>query len=307
MRTFKSICLLLTVVLLASCDSNAKKQEQEKEVEMLKKNIGLQMYSLRDPINDENVGVDAMIKEIGGMGYKYVETASYYDGTIYGMSPEEFKAKCEAAGFYPLACHVGKDLGSDPLNPDWDSIWAWWDKCIATHNAAGMSYIVTPSMPTPETLEGLKAYCDYYNAIGSRCDAHGMKFGYHNHAFEFEKKYDLGNDKSISMYDFMVENTNPNYVFFELDVYWANVGRRPPVELFEKYPNRFEVLHIKDSKELGRSGFVGFDAIFNHIDKSGAKYLIVEVENYNMHPVESVKASLDYLNKADFVKADYSK
>ncbi|MDR2805103.1 MAG: sugar phosphate isomerase/epimerase, partial [Dysgonamonadaceae bacterium] len=76
--------------------------------------------------------------------------------------------------------------------------------------------------------------------------------------------------------------------------------------LFEQYPGRFEVLHIKDSKELGRSGFVGFDAIFNHIDLAKTKYLIVEVERYNIPPIESVKESLDYLNKADFVKANYA-
>lgn len=300
MKTIKSICLLLTLVLLASCGDTQKEKEVVKAVQ---KNIGLQMYSLRGPIGDEAIGVDQMIKAIGEMGYKYVETASYWEGTIYGMAPEDFKAKCDAAGFFPVSCHVGKDLGSEPLNPNWDEIWAWWDQCIATHKAAGLKYLVTPSMPTPETLEGLKAYCDYYNAIGERCLEHGLKFGYHNHAFEFEKVYEDG----TVMYDYMVKNTDPAKVFFELDVYWSNMGRRAPVELFEQYPNRFEILHVKDRKELGESGFVGFDAIFNNIEKAGTKYLIVEVENYNMQPVESVKKSLEYLNNAAFVKEDYSK
>ena len=104
----------------------------------------------------------------------------------------------------------------------------------------------------------------------------------------------------------MLRNTDPAKVFFEMDVYWAIVGRRAPVELFEEYPGRFEVLHIKDSKELGRSGFVGFDAIFNHLDLAKTKYLIVEVERYNLSPIESVKESLDYLNKSDFVKVNYA-
>jgi len=155
----------------------------------------------------------------------------------------------------------------------------------------------------PETLEGLQAYCDYFNKIGEKCNAAGLKFGYHNHSHEFEKKY---SDGSV-MYDYMVTHTDPSKVFFEMDVYWTMMGRRSPVELFKKYPGRFTILHIKDEKELGESGMVGFDAIFNNIKIAGAKYLIVEVERYNLPPIESVKASLDYLNNAPFVKADYSK
>jgi len=303
MKAFKSILLLLGIILMAACNSNS----DTKVVEKLEKNIGLQMYSLRDPIGNQTIGVDSVINAIGGMGYKYVETFGYNDGLTFGLTPEELKAKLEAVGVTILSTHVRKDIPGDKTEQNMADLWAWWDKCIADHKAMGAKYIVMPSMPTPETLEGLKEYCDYYNEIGAKCVAAGMKFGYHNHNFEFEKKYDLGDDKSISMYDYMIQNTDPAKVIFQLDVYWAIVGRRAPVELFEEYPNRFEVLHIKDSKELGRSGFVGFDAIFNHIGKSGAKYLIVEVERYNIPPIESVKESLDYLNNADFVKEDYSK
>ena len=302
MRTLKTICLLLCVILCASCGGT------ENEVKVLQKNVGLQMYSLRADINNEAIGIDSIINVIGAMGYKYVETASYSDGQIYGMDPVTFKQKCEAAGFYPLSCHVGRDLGKNPQDQDidWDAIWAWWDLCIQTHKDAGMKYIVTPSMPTPDTLEGLQVYCDYYNAIGEKCRAAGMKFGYHNHAFEIEKVY-RNEETRITMYDYMLQNTNPDNVFFQLDVYWSVMGRRSPVDLFKKYPGRFEVLHIKDDKELGESGMLGFDAIFKNLDKAGTKYLIVEVESYNFTPIESVKRSLDYLNNAEFVKEDYSK
>lgn len=292
MKRINLIYLLFCVILFTSCG--------EKQIE---KNIGLQMYSLRDAINNDSIGIDAVIKAIGVMDYKYVETANYWDGLIYGMDPVTFKQKCEAAGFYPLACHTGRDLGSDPLNPNWETIWAWWDKCIATHKTAGMKYIVTPSMPIPGTIEELQAYCDYYNAIGEKCLAAGMKFGFHNHAAEFEKVYDDG----TVMYDYMVKNTDPKKVFFELDVYWCEKGGRTASNLFASYPNRFDVLHIKDEAELGESGFIDFKGIFDNIDKSGAKYLIVEVERYNMPPMESVERSLEYLKKADFVKEDYSK
>jgi sugar phosphate isomerase/epimerase len=279
MKTVKIGMLLLAVLFAASCQT--------------KKNIGLQMYSLRQDIGKNSENVDSIIIKIGKMGYQYVETANYSNDLIYNLKPEVFKAKLKAAGLYATSCHVGRRMSDNP-----DEDWAWWDKCIAVHKAAGIKYIITPSMPTPETIEGLQAYCDYYNKIGEKCKAAGMKFGYHNHAYEFEKVY----NGDITMYDYMVQHTNPDNVFFELDVYWCQKGGYPAPALFDKYPGRFLFLHIKDEKELGESGMMDFKAIFDKLKVAGTKYLIVEVEQYNFPPLESVKKSFDYLNNAPFVK-----
>lgn len=303
MKTLKTFCSLLVIVMMCSC------QPAETAPKIEKKDVGIQLYSVRDAINKDFPGT---IKAVGDVGYTDIEAANYNDGKFYNMSPEEFKKAVEAAGMRVLSSHTGKSLEStSPDSVKWDDVWAWWDKCIAAHKAAGMKYIVTPSMPTPGTLAGLQTYCDYYNKVGERCKAQGIGFGYHNHAFEFEKRYELDkaegeeNAKKISMYDYMVENTDPNLVFFQMDVYWVVRGGQSPVDYFEKYPGRFELLHIKDNKELGQSGMVGFDAIFNNIEKSGAKHIIVEVEKYNFPPVESIKRSLDYLLTCPLVKKSY--
>ena len=154
-----------------------------------------------------------------------------------------------------------------------------------------------PYLKRPDTMKDLQTYCEYFNEVGKRVAAAGMSFGYHNHAHEFEKV-----EGKAVMLNYMLENTDPKYVFFELDVYWAVRGQASPVELFQKYPGRFRLLHIKDHKELGQSGMVGFDAIFNNIKTAGAENIVVEVERYNYTPFESVKRSYDYLNNADFVK-----
>jgi sugar phosphate isomerase/epimerase len=267
------------------------------------KNIGLQLYSLRDAINNQAIGIDSVIKAVGQMGYKHVETANYSDGKIYGMSPEEFKAKLDAAGLFALSCHVSKDMETEMV-----PVWAWWDKCIATHKAAGMKYIVVPSMPKPKDIKQLQDYCDYFNQIGEKCNAAGLKFGYHNHSGEFETLFSQGNSpsESITWYDYMVQHTDPSKVFFELDVYWSQKGGRLATELFKQYSGRFYLLHIKDEKELGASGYMNFEDLFNNIDPA-TKYLVVEVEQYDLPTFESVKASLDYLDNAAFVKKDYSK
>ena len=151
-------------------------------------------------------------------------------------------------------------------------------------------------------MEELSQYCDYYNQIGEKCNAAGIKFGYHNHNFEYKEIEDQ------IMYDYMLENTDPDKVFFQMDVYWTKQGGYDPVEYFNNYPNRFKLLHIKDEKELGGSDSVmDFDNLFKNIDQSGVEYLIVEVEHYNFEPLESIKMSIDYLLNNENVKAKYSK
>ena len=100
------------------------------------------------------------------------------------------------------------------------------------------------------------------------------------------------------MYDYMLENTNPEYVFFQMDVYWAVYGRVAPVEYFAKYPGRFSMLHIKDHYEVGQSGMVGFDAIFRNLETAGAEDFIVEMEGSSYGDImKTCQVSIDYLTR----------
>jgi len=292
----KSTILLCFVFMLLSCSQKTETNKAQEQAPV-KKEIALQLYSLRDDIGKDYAGT---IKKVGEMGYTAVEAANYNDGKFYGKTPEEFKADIEAAGMKVLSSHTGKGLSEKELaSKDFSEAMKWWDQAIAAHKAAGMQYIVTPSMETPKTLKDLQTYCEYYNEIGKKCKENGMIYGYHNHAFEFNKIEDK------VMLDYMIENTNPEYVFFQLDVYWAVMGKQSPVDYFNKYNGRFKLLHIKDHKELGQSGMVGFDAIFKNTDAAGTEYLVVEVEHYNYDPAESVKRSLDYLLECPLVKESY--
>lgn len=236
------------------------------------------------------------------MGYTAVEAANYNNGKFYGRTPKDFKKDIETAGMKVLSSHTGKGLSEAEIaSGDFSESLKWWDQAIKDHKEAGMSYIVTPYLGVPKTLKELQAYCDYFNEIGKRCKANGLKYGYHNHSHEFEKV------EGQTMYDYMITHTNPEYVFFEMDVYWVVRGQNSPVEYFKKYPGRFHILHIKDDREIGQSGMVGFDAIFNNTKVAGVENIVVEVERYNLPVEESVKASIDYLLKAPFVKASYSK
>jgi sugar phosphate isomerase/epimerase len=255
-----------------------------------KKGIGLQLYSLRDAMK---VDVPGTLKQVAEMGFTTLETANYGEGKIYGMAPSDFKRAVKDLGMKMTSTHLGgpnytKETATQALD--------WWKKAIDDHVEAGVRYMVKPSMPKVKTLDELKMWCDFYNQIGELSYASKILFGYHNHASEFEKL------EGEIMYDFMLKNTDPKKVFFEMDVYWVMKGGYNAVDYMTKYPDRFPVLHIKDEKEIGESGLIDFKPIYETAYKNGLKDSFVEVERYNFDPIVSVKKSYDYLNAAKYVR-----
>lgn len=258
------------------------------------KEFGVQLYSVRELIGDSTKYADnhvQVLAKLAELGYSSVEAANYNNGKFYGVSPEQFKADVEAAGLKVLSSHSYKNLTNEEYESgDFSESLAWWDGCIAAHKAAGMKYIVAPSARVPESKAGLKVFCDYLNAIGKKCNEAGIKFGYHNHSQEFRQIED------VVMYDYMLENTDPEAVFFQMDVFWAVWGKVAPVEYFQKYPERFSCLHIKDHREVGQSGMVGFDAIFRNAELGGCQDYIVEMEGSSFGDImKTCEVSINYL------------
>lgn len=281
-------------VALVSCSTT-------KEQEPAKKEIGIELYSVRELIGNSELYAsnhESTLQAIASYGYTAVEAANYNDGKLYGVEPEQFKADVEAAGLKVLSSHVVEYLDDEEIaSGDFSAKMAWWEQAVAAHKAAGMKYMVAPGINIPETLEGLKVVCNYMNAIGKLVKENGMSFGYHNHSHEFEEV------EGVPAYDFMVQNTDPEYVFFQMDVYWADNARVSPVAYFKKYPGRFTCLHIKDVAEVGQSGKVGFDAIFNNFDISGTKDIVVEMEGSSYGDIlRTCRESAEYLIAAPFVK-----
>lgn len=255
-----------------------------------KKDIGLQLYSLRDAMKADALGT---LKLVSDIGFKTLEAANYSDGKIYGMSPNEFKKVVKGLGMKLTSAHLGgpnytKDTHTQAMD--------WWKKALEDHVETGCKFIVKPSMPTMKSLNELKMWCDFYNAIGEMTAKENVQFGYHNHNREFEKL------EGEIIYDYMINNTDPKKVFFEMDVYWVMRGGFKAVDYMNKYPDRFPVLHIKDEKEIGESGQIDFQPIYETAYKNGLKDSFVEVERYNFEPIVSVRKSYDFLKAAPYVK-----
>lgn len=297
---FKSVKVLalgaIALMSLASCNISSAPE---------KKDVGIQLYSMRqllEPGQAYENNLPALLDTLAKMGYTQVEAANYdnNNGTFYGLTPEEFKAAADAAGIKALSSHTGRTLSPEEIaSGNTEDFYKWWDKTLADHKAAGIEYVVVPWSNVPDSLSTLKAICESYNEVGRRAAEMGLKFGYHNHSHEFQQV------EGQTMLNYMIENTDPDKVFFEMDVYWTMMGHAAPVDLFNKYPGRFHLLHIKDRREIGQSGMVGFDAIFKNADKAGMENFFVEIEEFTDGAEKGAKESADYLINAPFVNAKY--
>jgi sugar phosphate isomerase/epimerase len=270
--------------ILSSCGGGAV---------VAKKRIGLQLYSLRDDIKE--LGIQKVLEIVAQQGYTNLETAGYGDGKLYGLAPAEFKKIVDDLGMKVTSSHLSRAISEDH-----DADLNWWNVAVEAHSAADMTYMVMPSSPLSgegATLDNVKRYGDYFNEVGLITAGASIKFGYHNHNFEFENKID-----EVPVYDLLIEHTSPDHVLFQNDVYWTQVGGYNPVDYLQKYPARIQLLHIKDEKAIGASGTIDFKAIFDQAYANGIKDWYVEVERYDGTAQEDVKKSYDFLAAADYVK-----
>lgn len=272
-----------------------------------KKSIGLQIYSLGGELTKD---VPAGMKQLKQMGYSTLELAGYNNGKINGVDMMEFKKMAEDAGLKITSSHVNPPTGE--YTPDTrNTIMEYWKKTADDHAKLGVKYLVQPGQPRTRSVEEVAYVCDVFNEAGKIVKAAGIPFGYHNHDFEFAKVVPGGtgavfgrHNKGEKIYDLFLKYTDPDLVFFEMDVYWTVIGQNDPVEYMKKYPDRIKLLHIKDRAILGQSGFMNFEMIFKQAYQIGVKEYYVELEGMpdGRTQFAGVKGCADYLLKAKFVK-----
>jgi sugar phosphate isomerase/epimerase len=276
-----------------------------------KKSIGLQIYSLGKELTDN---VPAGMKKIAEIGYNHIELAGYGNRKMGQYEVGEYRKIVEDAGLKITSSHVSppdRKYTSDKVAGLAD----WWKQTVEDHVKLGVTTLIQPMMPIIETQDEAKLVGEVFNNAGEIAKAAGIKWGYHNHNMEFKRIAKPGETPPSGpfasfmpfgdvIYDLMLAATDPNLVFFEMDVYWTVMGQNDPLEYFEKYPTRIQVLHIKDRSVLGQSGMMNFENIFKKAYSIGISDYYVEIEKIkaNMTQFEGVKLCFDYLNNAAFVK-----
>ena len=244
------------------------------------KNLGVQLYTFRKEMAADATGT---LKQIAAIGIKQIETARSEKGHYYGLGPKEMKKVCDDLGMKLRSGHVHLDEN--------------WQKTLDEAAESGQEYVICSTMPSNgQTVDNYKKVAETFNKAGEDCKKMDLKFGYHNHGYEFEA------DDDQVLYDVLMDNTDPNLVHMELDLGWVVAGGKDPIDYFNKYEGRFPLWHLKDmnltkkeSTEFGKGG-LDISGMLKNSKKSGLKYIFIEQEEYASTPLESMKENLKYLN-----------
>jgi sugar phosphate isomerase/epimerase len=248
------------------------------------KDVGLQLYTVRNEMLKDNVGT---LKQVAALGYKGIESAGSDKGSYYGFKPAEMKKVCSDLGMTLRSGHVHYD----------DK----WQQTIDDAVQSGQEYLIVSVMPSNgQTVDNYKKVAEIFNKAGEACKKSNITFGYHNHDSEFDK------DNGKVLYDVLLENTNPEYVKMEMDLGWVIVTGNDPLAYFAKYPGRFPLWHLKDmdlkakhSVEFGK-GSLDVKKMLENAKKAGMKYFFVEQEEYTGTAFECLKYNMDYLKKVNY-------
>ncbi|CAM4335290.1 sugar phosphate isomerase/epimerase family protein [Zobellia nedashkovskayae] len=258
---------------------------------------GLALYTLRDDMASD---AKTTLQAVADAGYKYIEAAGYDNGKFYGMTPIEFKKTLKEMGLKPISSHQASVTLENA------------DAMIADVKAAGFKYFVIPIPPmglftfqeegmVMGMTGGAENLAGILDILGEKCKKAGLKLLYHNHDFEFKK-----DENGVVVIDYLLENCNPKYVNFQMDLFWVTKAGADPVSYFKKYPKRFKIWHVKDMNEDGwfapvGTGSIDFGPIQAQKKLSGMKYYMVEQDKtFTMKPLEAIKVSHEGLKKFGF-------
>jgi len=267
--------------------------------------LGVQLYSVRDDMKKDPLGT---LKQVSASGYKYVEHANYIDRKFYGYTPQDFKKVLDDLGLKMKSGHtvMGKDHWDEAKKDFTDK----WKYTIEDAAVLEQEYVISPSLDDSyrKTYDGLKAFMEVFNKSGELCKKSGMKFGYHNHDFEFSQKL---ND--VKVYDIIMQNTDPSLVAQQLDIGNMYHAGGIALDIMKQYPGRFELMHVKDEiKTTGKgemgggfestilgTGIIPVKEIIDLGRKSGGTvHFIIEQESYQgKAPVDCIKQDFDIMKK----------
>jgi len=242
--------------------------------------IGLQVFTIRDEIKKD---WKAALRRVAEIGYSTIES-----GTLYGGTVESHLAFLQQVGLK----NISGGGGMTELENDLQNI-------IDVSLQVGRKYVVC-FWPWSETLTAdtpdvwLKV-AERLNKFGKQCHEQGLVFAYHNHDLEFRK------DADKQPYDLLLENTDPQIVNMEIDVYWMKKGGQEPVDYMQKYPGRFPLWHVKDmAADEKRSfacvgdGVIDFVELFKQAQMAGLQHFFVE-EDQPKDAMACIESSYHYL------------
>ena len=263
---------------------------------------GIQLYSVRD---DMKLNPLNTLQQLSKMGYVHVEHANYIDRKFYGWNAKEFRKILDDLGLKMPSGHtVMRFTHWDDAKKDFTDAWKY---TVEDAVVCGQHFVISPSMEesTRKNYDDLRKLLDMFNKSGELCQRSGMKFGYHNHDFEFKESL---NGKKL--FDIILTETDPKLVIQQLDIGNMINGGAKALDIMQKYPGRFVSLHVKDeirsddskkeeyiSTILG-AGIIPVKEIIDLGRKWGTTDFIIEQEAYQgKAPIDCAKEDLIVMKK----------
>lgn len=257
-------------------------------------NVGLQLYSLRAPLAKDVPGTLDLVEK---WGITDVEPAGFYS-----LTPEKFRTELDKHHLKASGAHY-----------QWDRFSKDIDGIIKEAKILGVEYVTLPWVPHGNdfTQEDAKRCIEKFSEWGKKLDEAGLHFTYHAHGYEFVPN----KEGEGTLFDLIASKTDPKYVNFELDIFWAYHGGADPVKLMEKYPTRFPQMHLKDMRKTVKvpkttgsedkendvvlgTGQIDIDAILKEAQKIGVKHYYIEDESKVSE--EQIPQSVQYIRSLGF-------
>jgi len=292
LRFVLSLLALFSLFCSANPSANQGPARLEKTDlgQSFKVRIGLQLYSLRDQFARD---VPKTLDQVHDFGIKYVETHS-----TYGLTPEKFRAELDSRGLKAVSGHFSYERCRDDI-----------EGVAREARILGEEYVGCAWIPHQDPFDEktCRDAITVLNRAGEALAKHGLKFFYHTHGYEFLPYGPSGKD---TLFDLMMLQTKPQFVHYEMDVFWIVHPGQDPAKLLEKYGSRFELMHVKDMKQgtptglftghadvssnvaLG-AGVIDWRAVFRAARKAGVKWYFIEDESPDS--VQQIHQSLKFL------------
>jgi sugar phosphate isomerase/epimerase len=259
---------------------------------MQKKDIGIQLYTVRDEVGKDLANAIAKIAE---SGYTQVEMFGYSNRKFFGKSIQEI---ADLLKKHNLTSPSGHYMLADMMYNDTYN-WESWKYLIDDAKILGHKYLVIPYMDDKHrSLDNFKRLAERLNKGGEMAKSAGMFAGYHNHEFEFKV------ENGQTGWETLLKGTDPSLVKMEMDIYWVRYADSNPMDWFKKYPGRFPLWHVKDMAVTPKkvstivgTGVIDFKELYAQRKLAGLEYLFVEQEQYTKPVFECIKESYDYLSK----------
>jgi sugar phosphate isomerase/epimerase len=299
----------LAFPLLQSCKGEKKETTATVDPATAKFTLdkyGIQLWSVRDDMAKDP---KATLKALADFGYNQIESFQGDKGVFWGMKATEYSEYIKSLGMDLYGAHCNPAYAMDLKLRD------EFKKLADDAASIGMKYLINPYVGFLKKKDEFKKAAEGFNELGTICKERGLKYGYHNHHYSFQKLEDEFPQ------DIMMNGTNADLVDFEMDIYWVVTAGQNPIDWLKKYPGRFKMGHIKDRFKQARideitktekanpdfgidgscvlgTGQINFDEVLKVAKDQGMQYYIVEQERWdNSTPLADAGKDAAYMKK----------